>query len=161
MTSNVDGQFQKAGFDERKIYEIHGSIHTNQCPCNKLFPAGPNLNIDLREFKASEPLPRCECERILRPNILMFNDWDWVGTKYDEQEWRYNDFIESNRHKRVCIIELGAGTAIPSIRHLGERILNEIQASIMIRINPTDANGPKNERFFSIASGALAGLKGL
>lgn len=29
VTSNVDGQFQKANFDEDKIYEIHGSIHTN------------------------------------------------------------------------------------------------------------------------------------
>lgn len=27
LTSNVDGQFQKAGFDQNKICEIHGSIH--------------------------------------------------------------------------------------------------------------------------------------
>ena len=31
FTSNVDGQFQKAGFDENKIYEVHGSIHYLQC----------------------------------------------------------------------------------------------------------------------------------
>lgn len=31
FTSNVDGQFQKAGFDEDKIYECHGSIHHMQC----------------------------------------------------------------------------------------------------------------------------------
>jgi len=27
FTSNVDGQFQKAGFNTEKIYEVHGSIH--------------------------------------------------------------------------------------------------------------------------------------
>src|SRR3990170_4287678 len=27
VTSNVDGQFQKAGFREEEILEVHGSIH--------------------------------------------------------------------------------------------------------------------------------------
>ena len=31
LTSNVDGQFQKAGFDPARIVEIHGSIHAMQC----------------------------------------------------------------------------------------------------------------------------------
>ena len=30
-TSNVDGQFQKAGFSEQRIYEVHGSIHRMRC----------------------------------------------------------------------------------------------------------------------------------
>lgn len=35
FTSNVDGHFQKAGFDPNQIYECHGSIHHLQCsePC--------------------------------------------------------------------------------------------------------------------------------
>jgi NAD-dependent SIR2 family protein deacetylase len=31
FTSNVDGQFQKAGFDAGRIAECHGSIHRLQC----------------------------------------------------------------------------------------------------------------------------------
>ncbi|WP_407945852.1 Sir2 family NAD-dependent protein deacetylase [Paraburkholderia metrosideri] len=31
FTSNVDGQFQKAGFFESRVHECHGSIHTLQC----------------------------------------------------------------------------------------------------------------------------------
>jgi NAD-dependent SIR2 family protein deacetylase len=27
LTSNVDGHFKKAGFQENKIYEFHGNIH--------------------------------------------------------------------------------------------------------------------------------------
>ncbi len=40
FTSNVDGQFQKAGFAEARIMEVHGSIHHLQCqrgsPCRGL-----------------------------------------------------------------------------------------------------------------------------
>ena len=37
VTSNVDGQFQKAGFAEENILEVHGSIHHLQCirPCSR------------------------------------------------------------------------------------------------------------------------------
>jgi NAD-dependent SIR2 family protein deacetylase len=31
ITSNVDGQFQKAGYREDQILEVHGSIHHLQC----------------------------------------------------------------------------------------------------------------------------------
>lgn len=31
FTSNVDGQFQKAGFSESQIHECHGSLHYLQC----------------------------------------------------------------------------------------------------------------------------------
>src|SRR5947209_8398446 len=30
-TSNVDGQFQRAGFDPGCVFEVHGSIHWMQC----------------------------------------------------------------------------------------------------------------------------------
>ncbi|NIU09105.1 MAG: NAD-dependent deacetylase, partial [Phycisphaerae bacterium] len=35
FTSNVDGQFQKAGYHEKQVEECHGSIHHFQCvtPC--------------------------------------------------------------------------------------------------------------------------------
>ncbi|MGF6410159.1 NAD-dependent SIR2 family protein deacetylase [Paraburkholderia sp. MM5482-R2] len=31
FTSNVDGQFQKAGFADDRLFECHGSIHFLQC----------------------------------------------------------------------------------------------------------------------------------
>lgn len=35
QTTNVDGQFQRAGFDPRYLHEIHGTLHELQCakPC--------------------------------------------------------------------------------------------------------------------------------
>jgi NAD-dependent SIR2 family protein deacetylase len=31
FTSNVDGHFQRAGFDEKRVWEVHGSILFGQC----------------------------------------------------------------------------------------------------------------------------------
>ncbi len=39
LTSNVDGQFQKAGFRNDKIFEVHGNIHYLQCDKCKLVKA--------------------------------------------------------------------------------------------------------------------------
>ncbi|CAD8077613.1 unnamed protein product [Paramecium sonneborni] len=164
VTSNVDGQFQKAGFDQKKIYEIHGSIHTFQCTqCNKLYLANkyPKLKIDLQKFEAADPLPKCEFNHILRPNILMFNDWDWISTIYIKQEEYFNEFIKKYNNKKVCVIEIGAGTAIPSIRLKGDRILNDIKDSILIRINPSENDAEENKKYYSIKKGGLEGIKSL
>ena len=40
FTSNVDGQFQKAGFDPQRIHECHGSIHHLQCLEGAMRPRG-------------------------------------------------------------------------------------------------------------------------
>src|SRR5262249_36997694 len=44
VTSNVDGHFQRAGFDPERIAEVHGSIHAMQCTrsCGiGIFPSAP------------------------------------------------------------------------------------------------------------------------
>ena len=50
FTSNVDGQFQKAGFDDRATVECHGSISHLQCtkPCRQDIWDGHDLHIDCR-----------------------------------------------------------------------------------------------------------------
>ena len=82
VTSNVDGHFQRAGFDPERVVEVHGSIHWMQCTrtCGVgIFPAGPyDVAVDETTFRAGEPLPACpRCGALARPNILMFGDSDW------------------------------------------------------------------------------------
>ena len=47
-TSNVDGHFQKAGFDENKVTEVHGSINHYQCDyCNIIYPVPEGTEFEL------------------------------------------------------------------------------------------------------------------
>ncbi len=138
FTSNVDGQFQKAGFDENRIYEVHGSIHYLQCSKNcsqNVWFNNENVVINTNTMRAKQPLPRCpNCNSISRPNILMFSDWSWISTKYDLQEQRLSDWLNENSNKKIIIIEIGAGTGVPTVRFFSERVASNFD-SYLIRIN--------------------------
>src|SRR5215510_6472541 len=49
FTSNVDGQFQKAGFAEDEVIECHGSIHFLQCTdyCAQPIYAADSIRVDV------------------------------------------------------------------------------------------------------------------
>ncbi|WP_338141744.1 SIR2 family NAD-dependent protein deacylase [Burkholderia multivorans] len=63
FTSNVDGQFQKAGFADNRILECHGSIHFLQCgrPCSHDVWSADESNpkVDEERCVLTSPLPRC------------------------------------------------------------------------------------------------------
>ncbi len=146
FTSNVDGQFQKAGFDEARIIECHGSIHHLQCTQNcrgKIWPAeGVDITID-DNFRAQEPLPRCrECGALVRPNILMFGDWSWESSRTDAQSRRFQNWLAMLEEEgaRLAVIELGAGTAVPTVRMTSEDVARHFGVPL-IRINPREAQG--------------------
>lgn len=72
-TSNVDGQFQKAGFDESQAHECHGATHHLQCTeaCNADIwsAAGFEPVVDDAACRLLSPLPRCRhCDALARPN---------------------------------------------------------------------------------------------
>jgi len=147
FTSNVDGQFQKAGFSEDKIDEIHGSIHRLQCTkpcCSDVWDAkSVNLEIDLNTLLAKEPLPRCiHCNDLARPNILMFSDSNFVSSKEEEQRRNLAKFINSIDGKLV-ILEFGAGLAVPTVRNFSEIMAQDLNATL-IRVNPRDYQAPKD-----------------
>jgi len=145
VTSNVDGQFLAAGFSERSLLECHGSVHRYQCtvPCGeRIWDAGaPAFAIDLDSLQASGELPRCpDCGALARPNVLMFNDGAWVDVVAREQEQRFDEWLAGVRGRRVVVIECGAGTAIATMRRLGER-LAERSLATLVRINPAAEEG--------------------
>ncbi len=161
-TSNVDGQFQKAGFDESKIVEVHGSIHHVQCSgYHKGIGKADNISINIDEDKfQSLSTPLCEkCGDILRPNILMFGDWGWDNSRTRAQEVRYSKWIKKLilNDKTIVIIEIGAGKHIPTIRLKTRSMAQKLHIKA-IRINPRDFE--IDEKFgIGIDCGALEGLE--
>ncbi|WP_432721274.1 NAD-dependent deacetylase [Jeongeupia wiesaeckerbachi] len=162
LTSNVDGQFQRAGFDPEQIFECHGSIHHWQCQdrCDGevRVVAGFDPVVDEAECRLTSPLPFCaNCGAIMRPNILMFSDLSWLEQRAEAQRERLNRWLE--QVGRLVVIELGAGVAIPTVRMFGERIVAKHRGdgATLIRINPAEPNGPAGT--ISLPLGGLAGLQ--
>jgi NAD-dependent SIR2 family protein deacetylase len=162
FTSNVDGQFQAAGFDPARIAECHGSIHHLQCmaPCSRAIWAADGFTpqVDAHACRLTNEAPRCpHCGGLARPNILMFNDGEWLEQRSQAQQDRLLRWLDGAR--RPLVVELGAGTAIPSVRRFGQYVVQQLGGR-MVRINPREPDVP-NPRDAGIAMGALAGLQAI
>ncbi len=159
FTSNVDGHFQKAGFDSEQIIECHGSINHLQCveQCsNAIWPGGDlKLSVDEGELLALGELPSCpRCGEVARPNILMFGDFGWNSRRTDQQTQRYQQWLHGMRNKKLVILEFGAGLAVPTVRYEGEA-----QEGVLIRVNPRDCSVPAGA--LSISSSAFQAIEQL
>ncbi|MBF0160544.1 MAG: NAD-dependent deacetylase [Magnetococcales bacterium] len=168
FTSNVDGQFQKAGFDTMRLTECHGSIHHLQCtvPCTQeIWSADAvELTVDATTLRAQAPLPSCpHCGGLARPNILLFQDGEWLGQRSLQQYDRLDTWLDqiASQSGRLAIIELGAGQAIPTVRHFSEQQARRYRAAL-IRINPRDARiPPPKDRNFALQWPAIEALNRL
>jgi NAD-dependent SIR2 family protein deacetylase len=89
--------------------------------CSRTWPAaGFEPKLDGQACRLVSALPRCpKCGGIARPNILMFGDSAWLPRRTDEQEASLQRWIASVG--RPVIVEIGAGTALPTIRRFSER----------------------------------------
>jgi NAD-dependent SIR2 family protein deacetylase len=163
FTSNVDGQFQRAGFGAERVAEVHGSIHHLQCvePCHdEIWPAdGLSVVVDPDTMRAVDDLPRCpHCRGLARPNILMFGDYGWLGERSQAQLDELGRWRRGLRDARLAVVEVGAGTAVPTVRRQAE--LAGAAGGTLIRINPREPQ-IRHGHGVSIPLGALDGLSRL
>ena len=160
FTSNVDGQFQRAGFDRDRILECHGSIHHLQClnHCGEITRADPfEVTVDDETFRATPPLPSCpRCGSLARPNVLMFGDFGWLPDRTSAQEQRFTSWISGLGDARLVIVEIGAGTAVPTVRMTSEQLARRPGATL-IRINLREPQVPTDH--IGIALGGLEALQ--
>ena len=159
FTSNVDGQFQQAGFPAARICEIHGSLHHLQCsvPCHDgIWPAADfQPAVDADACRLTSPLPTCpRCGALARPNVLMFDDAAWVARRTRSQQQALETWL--GQVAAPVVLELGAGTHVPTVRWFGESL-----GAPLIRINPEATTTPLPVRGERIATGALTALAGL
>ena len=158
FTSNVDGHFAAAGFTPNRIVECHGSIHHLQCLNNcaqEIWEAKGFLpEVDAENCLLASPLPTCpRCGSLARPNILMFGDSGWEGSRTDEQHTRLREWLDEVY--RPVVIELGAGTAVPTVRMAGASL--DVP---LIRVNPTQPEVHRPDDV-SLRANALSALDGI
>jgi len=163
FTSNVDGHFQLAGFDPDRVVECHGSLGHLQCakPCSQEIWSADNLDVTVDEdsFRAMSLLPECPgCGGLARPNVLMFNDWHWVPHRTSAQERRLEMWLNEVKNSRLLIVELGAGSAVPTVRMTSERVARSLNATL-VRINPREPQIPHGQ--MSLPLGALEALEAI
>ncbi len=141
FTSNVDGQFQKAGFAEASVVECHGSIHHVQClrSCGEPIrsAAGVEVVVDETTFRARTPFPSCPgCRGLARPNILMFGDMGWDDARTGAQHATLRGWLDAVTGPLV-VLELGAGSNVPTVRMFSERVARA-PGRTLVRVNPRE-----------------------
>ena len=138
LTSNVDRQFDRNGFPPEKVFEYQGNYDflccTQPC-CNQVWSFQPVMeqmiaatNLETAAIPSSL-LPHCPyCGAPLR---LAFRDYP----SYQTEKAAYQQWLETSKQGRLCIIEIGVGFNSPGvIRVPFERITQERDHVTFFRI---------------------------
>ena len=146
ITTNVDGQFAKAGFDEASLFEVQGNYGEFQCslPCQQeVFPNQELVEAMLQasqNFKIpSSLIPHCpRCQSPLTTHLRV--DGAFVETqKWHEQEAAYLKFLQGHAEQKLVLLELGVGYNTPTIiKFPFERLSAALPQASLIRINLED-----------------------
>lgn len=134
LTTNIDDLFEKAGFIESELVQVHGSLQHFQCmdPTEK--------EIWLMPERLNDLPPKCpECGGPTRPNIRLFEDWHWLSARSKDQERRYIQFIKNQKaeNRKLVILEIGAGSTLPYLREAAEKLAGDRYP--LVRINPFES----------------------
>jgi NAD-dependent SIR2 family protein deacetylase len=114
--------------------------------------------IDEAACKLLSAPPTCPwCGAIARPNIMMFGDGAWSEWRARDQQARLRRWHDDT--ERLVVVELGAGTAIPSVRHFSHASFIDREA-VLVRINPREPAVPRSIDV-SIAGSAIDVLRRL
>lgn len=139
ITTNVDHQFQKAGFDKKRLFYTQGDYGLFQSVNNEIKKTYDNEEIIYKMLEAqgfvknkkgiydildekkismsipSELIPVCpddgsDMTMNLRVDDNFVEDDGWI-----EASIRYNDFVNKRKNQRLLLLELGVGMNTPVI----------------------------------------------
>lgn len=122
LTTNVDHQFQLAGFDKKRLFYAQGDYGLWQCSkaCqNKTYDNEQAVRQMVREQRdmriPTELVPRCPvCGAPMTMNLrcddLFVQDEGWYAAQS-----RYDDFVRRHKNLNILYLELGVGFNTPGI----------------------------------------------
>ena len=122
ITTNVDHQFQLAGFDKERLFYTQGDYGLWQCsvPCHQKTydneAAVRQMMEKQKDFKIpSELIPYCEkCGAPMTMNLRI--DSTFVQDEgWDRASRNYRNFLISYKKSKILFLELGVGGNTPGI----------------------------------------------
>jgi NAD-dependent SIR2 family protein deacetylase len=122
LTTNVDHQFQKAGFDKRRLFYTQGDYGLWQCsePCHqKTYDNEETVRAMYEQQKnmriPAELIPHCPvCGKPMSMN-LRADDTFVEDDGWHKAAERYDEFIRRHEGMHVLFLELGVGMNTPVI----------------------------------------------
>ena len=167
LTTNVDHCFQKAGFDEKRLFYTQGDYGLFQCsgPCHQetygngevirrmveaqgyviavngalALPAG----ITPRMTVPSELIPYCpKCGRPMGMNLRSDDTFVEDGGWHSASE-RYWDFLHRHQNRKVLFLEAAVGFNTPGIiKYSFWRMTKEWENAVYVCLNRGEAYAP-------------------
>ena len=152
LTTNVDHQFYKAGFDEKRIFATQGDYGKIQCQkaCHSKTYDAKDLFRKMDKARRdclipSELVPKCPvCGGNMAMNLRCDN-YFVEDEAWHEAADRYAGFLEQHKDKKVVLLELGVGFNTPIIiRFPFEKMVRENSSYSLIRLNMDEAVVPES-----------------
>lgn len=151
LTTNVDHQFQRAGFEKKRLFYTQGDYGLWQCsrPChNKTYDNEETVRrmvAEQRDLKVPSELvpycPVCGAPMImnLRSDNTFVEDDGWHAAAH-----RYEQFLRRHRNVPVVYLELGVGMNTPGIiKYPFWRMVAENPKATYVCVNKGQSYAPR------------------
>ena len=138
VTSNCDRQIMRAGFPADRFFEIQGNYDDFGCSARCGVPSWDNhddiqralAGIDHESFECrEETIPKCPvCGADARLCFRHSGHWD-------EDNARYQRFIEEHSTGKLLLLEMGVGLSTPGvIRTPFQRLTTNLEGAFLVRV---------------------------
>ena len=122
LTTNVDHQFQMAGFDKKRLFYTQGDYGLLQCTkpcCQKTWDNEEQMRQMVEQQRdmriPAALIPKCpNCGRPMTTNLRV-DDRFVEDAGWQEAAGRYSSFVEDHADGPILYLELGVGLNTPTI----------------------------------------------
>lgn len=151
LTTNVDHQFQKAGFDKKRLFYTQGDYGLWQCskPCHQQTYDNEEIVQQMIEQQKdmkipTSLIPHCpKCGAPMTMNLRCDQTFVQDDGWYQAQR-RYQDFLKKHKDLNILYLELGVGANTPVIiKYPFWNYTHQNKKATYACINQTDAICPK------------------